>query len=84
MFDQESLYCSFYDMIILNKVLKRKIVEQTIETITSNDDDWFFSSSIINLCHYIAKTYENDFMLAVCDSGLIFSGQMIAIKLQVW
>ena len=38
------------------------------------------SSSLINLCHYIAEYYEDEFVLAAGDSGLTFSGSMSTIE----
>ena len=38
------------------------------------------SSSLINLCHYIAEYYEDEFVSAAGDSGLTFSGSMSAIE----
>ena len=39
------------------------------------------SSSIIKLYRYISETYENEFVSAAGDSGLVFSGQMIVIEI---
>ena len=38
------------------------------------------SSSLINLCHYISKFYEEEYISAAGDSGLILSGSMSAIE----
>ena len=38
------------------------------------------SSSLINLCHYIAECHEEEFLLATGDSSLNFSGQISAIE----
>ena len=34
----------------------------------------------MNLCHYIAECYENDFVSATGDSGLTFSSSMSTIE----
>ena len=41
------------------------------------------SSSLINLCHYIAEYYEDEFVSAAGDSGLTFLVQCLLLKLQV-
>ena len=38
------------------------------------------SSSLINLCHYMAEFYEEEYTSAAGDSGLTFSGSMSAIE----
>ena len=38
------------------------------------------SSSLINVCHYIAEFYEDEFVFAAVDSGLTFSGSMSTIR----
>ena len=38
------------------------------------------SSTLINLCHYIPVYYEDGFISAVGDSGLIFSDEMTTIE----
>ena len=38
------------------------------------------SSSLINVCHYIAEYYEDEFVSAASDSGLTFSGSMSDIE----
>ena len=38
------------------------------------------SSSLINLCHYIAEYYEDEFVSTAGDAGLTFSGLMSAIE----
>ena len=38
------------------------------------------SSTLINLCYYIAEYYEDGFVSAASDSGLTFSGSMSAIE----
>ena len=35
---------------------------------------------MINLCHYIVEFYNEEFISAAGNSGLIFSGQMTAIE----
>ena len=37
-------------------------------------------SGLINLCHYIAEYYEDEFVSAAGDSGLNFSGSISAIN----
>ena len=38
------------------------------------------SSSLINLCHYIAEFYEEEYISATSDSALTFSNSMSAIE----
>ena len=38
------------------------------------------SSILINLCHYIAEYYEDEFVSATGDSGLTFSGSISTIE----
>ena len=38
------------------------------------------SSNLINLCHYIAEYYEDEFVWAAGDSGLTFSGSISTIE----
>ena len=38
------------------------------------------SSSLINLCHYIAEYYEDKFISAASDSSLTFSSRMTIIE----
>ena len=38
------------------------------------------SSSLINLCHYIAEYYEDEFVSAAEDSGLTYSDSMSTIE----
>ena len=35
---------------------------------------------MINLCCYLAENYEDEFITATSDSGLTFSGQMLAVE----
>ena len=37
-------------------------------------------STLINLCHYIAEYYEDEFVLAAGDSGLTFCCSMFVIE----
>ena len=46
----------------------------------SDNVDGNISSSLINLCHYIVECYEDEFVSAAEDSGLIFSGSMSVIE----
>ena len=47
----------------------------------SNNIEGSISSSLINLCHYIAECYENEFVSAAGDSGLTFLVQYLLLKL---
>ena len=38
------------------------------------------SSSLINLCHYIAEYYKDELVSAAGSSGLPFSGSMSTIR----
>jgi len=42
--------------------------------------DGNISSRLINLCHSIAKSYEDELVSAAKNSGLTFSSSMSAIK----
>ena len=50
-----------------------------LEALSDNVED-FFSSSLINLCHYMAEYYEGEFVSAAGDLGLTFSALMSAIE----
>ena len=50
------------------------MTEQTLETLYANSDDSYYSSTVINVCYYLAETYEGKFKSAAGDSSLIFSG----------
>ena len=56
-------------MIVSNRILNKKIVYEN-----------YFSPSIINLQHYLAENYEDEFISATDDSDLILSNQMSAVK----
>ena len=40
--------------------------------VLSDNVEWNISSSLINLCHYIAECYEDEFVSATEDLGLTF------------
>ena len=61
-------------------VKQGNIIELTLETITYNSNDSYYSSSIINVCCYFAETYEEEFMVATSASGLIFSDRISAVE----
>ena len=48
--------------------------------VLSDNVEGNISSSLINLCYYIAEYYEDDFVPAAGDSGLAFFGSMFAIE----
>ena len=50
-------------------------MDDTLEVFFCNSDDSHYSSSIINLCRYLAETYEEEYISTADDSGLSFSGQ---------
>ena len=50
-----------------------------LETLCNNVNG-NISSSLINVCHYIAEFYEDEFVSAAVDSGLTFSGSMSTIR----
>ena len=68
-------------MIDSNRILKivYYIISVMLEAL-SNNGNGNISSSLINLCHYIAKFYEEEYVSAAGDSGLTFSGFMSAIE----
>ena len=49
----------------------------------SDNIDGIISSSLINLSHYFAECYEDEFILATGDSGLTFLVKCLLLKLQV-
>ena len=59
-----------------NRILNKKITEQTLEALSCNSDDNYHPSSTINICRYLAENYEDEFITATGDSGLTFPGQM--------
>ena len=46
----------------------------------SNNINGNISSSLINLCHYMTKFYEEEYTSATGDSGLTYSGSMSTIE----
>ena len=54
-------------------------VSEMLEAL-SNNVKGNISSSLINLCHYIAEFYEEEYISAAGDSGLTLSGSMSAIE----
>ena len=63
-----------YDRFKQN-IKQNNFIEQNLDAISSNIDDSHYSSSIINLCRYLAETYEEEYISTADDSGLSFSGQ---------
>ena len=61
-------------------IKQNNFIEQTLEALSCNSGDNYHHSSIINLCRYLIKNYEEEFITATGYSGLTFSGQMSAIK----
>ena len=49
----------------------------------SDNIEGIISSSLINLSHYFAECYEDEFILATGDSGLTFLVKCLLLKLQV-
>ena len=48
--------------------------------VLSNNVNGNISSSLVNLCHYVADFYEEEYVSIAGDSELTFSGSMSAIK----
>ena len=67
-----------YDRFKQN-VKQNNFIEQTLKALSWNIDDNYHPSSTINLCRYLVKNYEDEFISAAGDSGLTFSGQMSAV-----
>ena len=61
-------------------IKQNNLIEQTLKALSCNIDDNCHPSSTINLCHYLAENYEDEFISAAGDSDLTFSGQMSAIE----
>ena len=60
-------------------VKQNNFIKQTLKFLSCNIDHNNHPSSTINLCRYLAENYEDEFISAAGDSGLTFSGQMLAI-----
>ena len=60
--------------------LKRNnFIRSMLGALSSNVEENIISS-LINLCHYIAECYEDEFVLATDDSDLTISGSMSTIE----
>ena len=68
-----------YDMFKYN-VKQDNFIEQTLKSLSCNSDNNYHSSGTMNLCRYIVENYEDAFITAAGDSGLLFSGQMSAVE----
>ena len=69
-----------YDRFKQN-VKQDNFIEHTLKALSCNSDNNYHPSSTINLCRYLAKNYEDEFITAAGDSGLTFSGQMSAVEI---
>ena len=67
-------------MIVSNRMVNKKIIEHDLEVLSSNSDNSDYSLSIINLCRYLAETYEDEFIPAAGDSDLTLSSEMSAVE----
>ena len=67
-------------MIGSNRILNKKIIEQTLEALSCNIDNNRHSSRTINLCCFLAENCEDEFITATGDSGLTFSSQTSAVE----
>ena len=61
-------------------VKQDNFIEQTLKSLSCNSDNNYHPSSTINLCRYLAENYEDKFITAAGDSGLLFSSQMSAVE----
>ena len=61
-----------YDRWFIYNLKWNNFIHSILEAL-SNDIEENISSSLINLCHYIAEYYEDEFVSAAGDSGLTFS-----------
>ena len=68
-----------YDWFKQN-VKQNNFIGKTLKALSCNIDDKYHPSSTINLYRYLADSYEDEFISAADDSGLIFSGQMSAVE----
>ena len=68
-----------YDRFKQN-VKQDNFIEHTLKALSCNSDNNYHPSSTIILCRYLAENYEDDFIAAVGDSGLTFSGQMSDVE----
>ena len=64
-----SFYWSFKIWSFQTECLKIKCIEQRSEVLSSNSDNSHYSTSIVNVCLYLAETYEDDFISAASNSG---------------
>ena len=64
-----SFYWSFKIWSFQTECLKIKCIEQRSEVLSSNSDNGHYSSSIVNVCLYLADTYEDDFISAASNYG---------------
>ena len=55
-------------------------IEQTLEALSCDSDDNYYSSSTIHLCRCIAESYEDKFITASSDTSLTFSDQMPGVE----
>ena len=69
-----------YDRFKQN-VKQDNFIEQTLKALSCNIDDNYHPSSTIHLCRYLAENYEEEFISAAVDSGLIFSVKCQLLKL---
>ena len=61
-------------------IKQNNFIEHILEALSSNSDDSYYFSSIIHLCCYLTETYEEEYISTTGNSGLTFSGQMLAVE----
>ena len=70
------LKCDYFKQ----NIKKDNFTEQALETLSFNSDNSHYSSSIINICHYLAENYEDRFIPVVGDYSLTYSGKMSVVE----
>ena len=68
-----------YDRFKQN-VKQNNFIKQALKALFCNSDNNYHPSSTINVCRYLAENYEDEFITAAGDSGLILSAQMSAVE----
>ena len=71
-----------YDRLKQN--LKYNNFSNSILEALSDNIEGNIPSSLINVCHYIAEHYEDEFVSAAGDSGLTFLVQCLLLRLRLF
>ena len=52
-----------------HNVKQDNVIEQTLKSLSFNNDNDYHPSSTTNLCRYLAENYEDEFITTAGDSG---------------